>query len=155
MLELVIAALGVDRDRDGPKRAPPGGDGGHVLQRRLRARLEIVWFRVLRYVLGGTRGMFSVVLTFVLHGLFVGAAIAYRVPRRRAAEGLMAALVMSGASAAGLAPLFDVEGLVARGLDGRVPFTLWLCVLPSIAFGATFPLVTRSRSTTPSVSVAT
>jgi spermidine synthase len=101
---------------------------------------EIVWFRVLRYALGGTRGVFSVVLTVVLLGLFVGALAAGRVRRERAAEGLVLALAVGSASAAALAALLDVDALVGVGAGGPVALTAVLAVLPSVAFGATLPL---------------
>lgn len=107
--------------------------------------MELVWFRFLSAILGGYRFVFSVVLATILVGIWIGATIAALVVRPRAdgarrparlfllAQGLLVATAF--AMLASASPTVETTYANALGVVVRV------VLVPSIAMGASFPLV--------------
>ena len=123
--------------------------------------MEIVWFRMLISILGGYRAVFSIVLTVVLLGIWLGALLGGAVQRRWGRPALFYALTQSvfAVSTLGLAAGYDSSFIVAHANavmgayeqashTGRWLMDVWvngrlallLVGLPSICLGFTFPL---------------
>lgn len=107
--------------------------------------MELVWFRFLSAILGGYRFVFSIVLATILVGIWIGATAAALLVRPRAdvaprparlfllAQGLLVATAF--AMLASASP--SVETTYGNALGAVVRVVL----VPSIAMGASFPLV--------------
>jgi spermidine synthase len=115
---------------------------------------EVLWTRLLGFVLGGSVYAFSTMLASVLLGISIGGALAARAARDRAAA--MRAFAAAELATALLAwaafrALEWVPDLAARlhagggaGLAANAAIALLVLVPPSLAIGATFPLAVRA-----------
>jgi spermidine synthase len=120
---------------------------------------EIAWFRYLRSILGGYRGVFSLLMTVILSGIFLGSFVGGYLARK---TGRPVALFLAAQAAfivTALVPLallgptafdlVDVKSLLgathgtARGL-AEAAVNLWRIALvvfiPALLMGCTFPL---------------
>ena len=123
--------------------------------------LEIVWFRLLISILGAYRAVFSIVLTVVLLGIWLGALLGGAAHRRWGRPALLYALTQSlfAVSTLGLAAGYESSFIVAHANSvlgayeqasqtGRWLMDVWANVrvallllgLPSVCLGCTFPL---------------
>ena len=132
--------------------------------------MEIVWFRLLISILGGYRAVFSIVLTVILLGIWLGALLGGAAHRRWGRPAPAYALTQSlfAIATLGLAAAYDSGFIVSYAgavMDryeqaseaGRWLMDVWanfrvallLVGLPSLCLGFTFPLanalVQRSR----------
>jgi spermidine synthase len=123
---------------------------------------QILWFRHLVAFFGGYRPMFSILLTSILIGIWLGALLGGALARRVRRPAALQALALAGFVAASLAGLALAEGSregLARAAAGSQPwsfYALWLrgavalVLVPSLCSGAAFPLanalVQRERS---------
>ena len=133
--------------------------------------MEIVWFRLLISILGGYRAVFSIVLTVILLGIWLGALLGGAAHRRWGRPALAYALTQSlfAIATLGLAAGYDSSFVVSyasavmdryeqASAAGRWLMDLWanfrvallLVGLPSVCLGFTFPLANalaqRSRA---------
>jgi len=116
--------------------------------------MEILWFRHATILLGGFRAVFALLLTIVLAGIGIGAAISGIVSRRtrHAAGWLVVVQTMFAVTAVGGVLLADARPIEATAgiTTGTVPWfmELWfdlrplllLVAAPSILMGIGFPL---------------
>ena len=123
--------------------------------------MEIVWFRLLISLLGGYRAVFSIVLTVILLGIWLGALLGGAAHRRWGRPALVYALTQSlfAIATVGFAAGYDSGFIVSYAsavLDryeqaseaGRWLMDVWanlrvallLVGLPSLCLGFTFPL---------------
>ena len=177
-----ISGLPAPTPREGDDRADPESSRtGSGLVRLTAAALflsgfaalgmEIVWLRLLISILGGYRAVFSIVLTVVLLGIWLGALLGGAAHRRWGRPALAYALTQSlfAIATLGLSAGYDSGFIVSYAsavMDryeqaseaGRWVMDVWanfrvallLVGLPSLCLGFTFPLanalVQRSRT---------
>ncbi|MFO0756995.1 MAG: tetratricopeptide repeat protein [Byssovorax sp.] len=123
---------------------------------------EILWFRYLSEILGSYRAVFSLLLTVILVGIWLGATLSGALVRRFGRAGLLflvsqTALVVTTVTLLGFVDhgaLFDAElarmqaSLLAGQTEGRALAELWsnlrpiaiLTALPALLMGFTYPL---------------
>jgi spermidine synthase len=111
---------------------------------------EVLWTRLLAFVLGGSVYAFATMLASFLVGIAAGSALATRAARTPAAAArgfAVAQLCVAAASLAAFRAVDALPGLVgpaAGALPGRAALAGGLLLLPStLAIGATFPLAVR------------
>jgi predicted membrane-bound spermidine synthase len=121
--------------------------------------LEIVWFRYLSSVMEGTRATFSLILTIMLVGTWIGSALAGVLSKRTRRPVALYALFQLGLGATALFSLavhdpsaVDERALrqawIAAGALGRDWLELWYLLrtvllvvgLPAVFLGSAFPL---------------
>jgi spermidine synthase len=116
--------------------------------------MQIVWFRYLCMLFGGYRPVFSILLTTILVGIWLGALAGGWLARRQRHAELAYALALAGfAAVAFLALVLGGPGFEARHLayadaeHAPWPFyaviakgTAWRALLPALLSGASFPL---------------
>ncbi len=123
--------------------------------------MEIVWFRLLISILGGYRAVFSIALTVILLGIWLGALLGGAAHRRWGRPALAYALTQSlfAIAALGLAAMYDSSFIVSYAsavMDryeqaseaGRWLMDVWanfrvallLVGPPAVCLGFTFPL---------------
>jgi len=120
---------------------------------------EIVWFRYLISMLGGFRGIFSLLMTVILVGIFLGSVIGGYLERRTRRPVSLFLAAQTGFILAALAPmallgptvfgivepasLLDAAPASLRGLAETVvslPPILAVVAMPALLMGCTFPL---------------
>ncbi len=121
--------------------------------------LEILWTHLLAILLGNSVYAFGLMLGSLLLGLAIGTLFARRlaIPQRRAGNWIGLSLILAGLSIVATLPVWDEVPrvfllLANRGpsfalLEGvRFAVALSLMLLPTTAFGITFPLVLSCAS---------
>ncbi len=116
---------------------------------------EVVWFQLLQLIIGSSAVSLSLLLGTFMGGLFIGSWLAPpRIPPRMHPMRVFAMLELTVA-AMGLALLFGLPLIdhLYRGLGGHIGIRMAIacvCLLPpTIAMGATLPVVARATEASP------
>jgi spermidine synthase len=170
---LALARRTQERSEPAPAEHPSGGNDRSILWVCLAIALsgfsamamQILWFRHLVSLLGGYRPVFSILLTVILVGIWLGSLLGGALSIRTGRPGTIFALALSGFVIWSLAALWGVDPdprvLLSMGIadpeNGAFPFyayllgsAAWVVGPPALLTGMAFPLanavVQRSQS---------
>ncbi|HEY7379157.1 MAG TPA: fused MFS/spermidine synthase, partial [Steroidobacteraceae bacterium] len=106
---------------------------------------EVLWTRMLSYILGGSIFAFATMLTSFLLGIVAGSAIASRIARSFKTSSFAFIVCQFAIAVASAAVYLAIPALVpARsGLTGNASLAIAILLPASVFIGATFPLAVR------------
>ncbi len=117
--------------------------------------MQIVWFRHLISLFGGYRPVFSILLTVILLGIWIGSMLGGALTSRIGRPGTIFTVALGGFVVWALAALWSVDAsatyvqkrILADPVGGPLPFTLyllrstaWVVGPPALLSGMAFPL---------------